>query len=68
LPVGRGNMNLIVTYHQVSFYVPAGAVHAVEQVLDTWKRLTILDSYGIYCALLYGHRQRNPRLCQEYYW
>jgi len=65
LPVGRCDTNLMVTSHQIQLCEPAGAVKGVEQVLDMWKRITILDGYGVYCAILYAHRQLPVRLWHE---
>jgi hypothetical protein len=41
----------MITSCQVQLCKPAGAVHGVEQVLDVWKRITVLDSYGVHCAI-----------------
>jgi hypothetical protein len=41
----------MITSFKVQFCKPAGAVHGVEQVLDVWKRITVVDSYGVHCVI-----------------
>jgi hypothetical protein len=68
LPVGCSDTNLILTSHQAQFGEPSAAVHGVEQVLDMWKRIMILDGYGVYCMIIYTHTQCTVRLWHERSW
>jgi len=68
LPVSCCDVCLMVTSCQAQFGEPAGAMHGVELVLNMWERITILDCYGVYCALIYAHTWLAVRLWHEQYW
>ena len=55
----------MVTSRQVQLCEPAGAMHGVEQVLDGWKRITILDGCGVYCPIIDTFTQHTVRLWNE---
>jgi hypothetical protein len=62
LPVGCGDANFMVTSCQVKFLEPAAAVDGVEEILDVWERITMIDGYGVYSAIIYTHAQSTIRI------